>query len=699
MAGINLFTNNAATTLASSINSSVTSLTVASATGGLFPSPTAGQYFYCTLSNSAGTVIEIVKVTARSTDTFTIVRAQDNTTAASFSAGDKVELRLVNASLLNLPQLDSTNTFATTQTFTAAPAFNGGLGTPASGTLTNATGLPLTTGVTGQLPIANGGTASSTAEAAFNALNPMTTVGDIIYEGSGPAAARLPIGTTGQVLTVSGGLPSWQTISTSPTQLVSSIPLKSGTSVTAGKVVGINLSGETGELPVTNTYGTRVTAANVGTGILSTDGSRMLQYTYTFGASSASGFYRGSAVNQTTGAQTVGATTVTTSVTTTDNQSPFSYGYTFAISATQFISMLAQSNWRDSCGTLYTSYSYKWFILTVDASGNVTKGTDQLAGYASDAYTPSGPSLGIQVGQVTPNIYAYSIYLDGTTTYYTVSLSGTTLTQTTDAEAVNFFSSTVKNTLLTSSNILVAGIAGTAVRTASYTTGNIGAITNTTYITDASNTPTWFTVGTTRMICTYTNTSSLFLMKSFTVNQTTGALTLVGTLTSPSFAPNEFAWKDATSGAFWFSNNGTRINSISLTAGGDFSIPTFNTGGVGVAAESGNGGSMTYTTGNTFLALNAGSASVAPTITPYTVNAYATVAFNYLGICKTSTSSSPASVVTNGVANGFTGLSIGLLYYSTAPFDGTVTLTPTSGILIGKAISTTEILLQRSNTQ
>ena len=95
------FTNNASSTLSSGINSSVTSLTVASASA--FPQLAgADDYCYLTIQQATGTVREVVKATALSSNTFTIIRAQDNTTAQSFSAGDTVELRMTAALLTDV---------------------------------------------------------------------------------------------------------------------------------------------------------------------------------------------------------------------------------------------------------------------------------------------------------------------------------------------------------------------------------------------------------------------------------------------------------------------------------------------------------------------------------------------------------------------------------------------------------------------
>jgi len=138
-----LLANNAKSTLAVALGGIDTTLVVATGTETLFPSPTGGDYFYATLEDSTKTIREIIKCTARSGTTLTIIRAQDDSTANIFAVGSTIEMR-VNKGALTDSVVAASNYATAAATSASNAATSASNASTSAGTATTQAGIATT---------------------------------------------------------------------------------------------------------------------------------------------------------------------------------------------------------------------------------------------------------------------------------------------------------------------------------------------------------------------------------------------------------------------------------------------------------------------------------------------------------------------------------------------------------------------------
>jgi Repeat of unknown function (DUF5907) len=145
------------------------------------------------------------------------------------SATDKVLGRVSTGAgvIEEIATIGSGNVVRATSPTLVTPA----LGTPSAAVLTNATGLPLTSGVTGILPGANGGTGVDNGTKTITLGGNLTTSGAYATTLTATAATSVTLPTTGTLATLAGTETLTNKTLTSPTLTTPTLGVASATSV------------------------------------------------------------------------------------------------------------------------------------------------------------------------------------------------------------------------------------------------------------------------------------------------------------------------------------------------------------------------------------------------------------------------------------------------------------------------------------
>jgi hypothetical protein len=557
---------------------------------------------------------------------------------------------------------------------------------------------------------------------ARNLSDLLDSSGDVKSDALDNAQAPLTAGTDYQTpltagtdyLTPTGDGSQLSGLSSSTSK--SEFPLASGESVTAGDVVSISSAGEVGALPTVNDINDPVDTSsafpNVAADRIYSIGNKLVGVNWTqvnnSGTSAGRVDVYGAEVDPVNGAITYGSNgSFNTGFYSNDGSPPYQkrfYGWKLEEDVMGLGLSLSGAN----AGSTHTIVA----AVSVGSGGNINIPSKSNANYLTNYQnwtTSTGfylldrtkVAMDMNMGGNSPTTKKQFCEWNGNTWSCTVNSSNNGYYHG-GMDPDNDQDQTVQAETVTSGGVLLQPYPNTNTYTAKadWGVGNEGtSATTVTLADDYSSRSYMHFLSASKLVQFYYSTNSEYKIATYTISSDGLTPTLVDSLVlDTDYFPNGLGGNRASYHhksetemvvAFAHSSDGNNgyITSIKFDA---------NMNIVGVNYPT-NIYSTTYcrvgydTTDDIYTVTTYNSASTGPFVQVYEVNDYSTEFLQPIGIAESDASSGNVTVITSGVVDGFTSLTPRSVYYASP--DGTLTTTGGTNPKIGRAVSSTELLL------